>query len=127
MKKLLLCSAAILLLSSTFSYSQTALSFGTNNSNTYVTFGNPAALQLSQFTIECWFKRTGTGVSISTGTGGITAIPLVTKGTSEADGSNVDANYFMGINTTGNKLCVDFEEGSGGTSPGLNHPLTGTT
>jgi hypothetical protein len=78
--------------------------------------------------LECWFKRTGTGVTTSTGTGGVTAaIPLVTKGTSEGDGSNIDCNYFMGINTSGNKLCADFEEGAGGTSPGLNHPISGTT
>ena len=107
---------------------QSALSFGTNNSNTYVTFGNKPALGLSQFTLECWFKRTGTGVTVSTGTGGVTsAVPLLTKGTSESDGSTVDCNYFLGINTSGNKLCADFEEGSTGTSPGLNHPITGTT
>src|SRR5262245_43785001 len=102
MKKLLVFIITLLLLNSA-SYAQSTLSFGSNNTNTYVTFGNPAALHLSQFTIECWFKRTGTGVSASTGTGGITAaIPLVTKGTSESDGSTVDANYFMGINTSGN-------------------------
>ena len=69
----------------------------------YVTFGNPAKLGLSQFTVETWFKRTGTGVVNTTGTGGITTmLPLVTKGAPEADGSNVDANYILGINTTGN-------------------------
>jgi hypothetical protein len=109
-------------------FAQSALSFGSNNTTTYVTFGNKPALGLSQFTLECWFKRTGTGVTVSTGTGGVTAaIPLVTKGTSESDGSTIDCNYFMGINTSGNKLCADFEEGSGGTSPGLNHPISGIT
>ena len=29
----------------------------------YVTFGDPAKLDLAQFTIETWFKRTGTGVA----------------------------------------------------------------
>lgn len=107
---------------------QSALSFGSNNTTTYVTFGNKPALGLSQFTLECWFKRTGTGVTTSTGTGGVTAaIPLVTKGTSEGDGSTIDCNYFMGINTSGNTLCADFEEGAGGTSPGLNHPISGVT
>jgi hypothetical protein len=109
-------------------FAQSALSFGSNNTTTYVTFGNKPALGLSQFTLECWFKRTGTGVTTSTGTGGVTsAVPLVTKGTSEADGTTVDCNYFMGINTTANTLCADFEEGSGGTTPGLNHPISGTT
>ena len=33
----------------------------------YVTFGDPAKLDLDQFTIETWFKRTGTGTSNTTG------------------------------------------------------------
>lgn len=107
---------------------QSALGFGSNNTTTYVTFGNKPALGLSQFTLECWFKRTGTGVVTSTGTGGVAAaVPLITKGTSEGDGSTIDCNYFMGINTSTNTLCADFEEGAGGTSPGLNHPINGTT
>jgi len=127
MKKLLLLSLVLLYFKNPI-FAQAALSFGSNNTNTYVTFGNKPALGLPQFTIECWFKRTGTGVTASTGTGGVTAaIPLVTKGTSEADGSTVDCNYFMGINTSGNKLCADFEESTSGTTPGLNHPITGTT
>lgn len=50
-------------------YAQSALSFGSNNTTTHVAFGNKSALGLSQFTLECWFKRTGTGVTTSTGTG----------------------------------------------------------
>jgi hypothetical protein len=96
-------------------------------SNAYVTFRNPAALGLGQFTIETWFRRDGTGTAITTGTGGITAIPLVTKGAAEADGSTVDMNYFLGIRSSDNVLAADFEEGSGGSSPGLNHPIVGVT
>lgn len=119
---------AVLCIVGNSAFAQSAINFGSTNTTTYVTFGNKPALGLSQFTLECWFRRTGTGVTTSTGTGGVTAaIPLVTKGTSEGDGSNIDCNYFMGINTSGNKLCADFEEGAGGTSPGLNHPISGTT
>ena len=59
--------------------------------NDYVTFGPAtASLGVSNFTVECWFKRTGTGVATSTGTGGVTnGVPLVAKGKSESDGSNV--------------------------------------
>ena len=57
----------------------------------------------------------------------MTAVPLVTKGRSENDGSNVDMNYFLGINSTSNVLTADFEEGAGGPSPGLNHPISGVT
>jgi len=79
-----------------------------NGSTQRVTFGSAAQLGASVFTLECWFKRTATGVATSTGSGGVTAaIPLVTKGRSEGDGSNIDCNYFLGINTTGNVLCAD--------------------
>ena len=46
----------------------------------------------AQFTIETWFRRDGAGVTANTGTGGVTAIPLVTKGVGEAEASNVDMN-----------------------------------
>ena len=86
----------------------TALDLG--SSGAYVTFGDPAKLDLAQFTIETWFKKTGPGVPGSTGTGGITTfLPLVTHGGPESDGSNVDANWILGINTTGNVIAADFE------------------
>ena len=82
----------------------------------------------SAFTLETWFKWTGGGTSTTTGTGGIPdAIPLIAKGSQQADGSNVDINYFLGIDASSGQLVADFEEGAAGTSPGLNHPITGTT
>ncbi|HYM80473.1 MAG TPA: LamG-like jellyroll fold domain-containing protein, partial [Candidatus Limnocylindria bacterium] len=102
-----------------------ALSFaGTTG---YVTFGDSAALDLPQFTIETWFRRDGAGASTTTGTGGVTAIPLLTKGRGEAEASTVDMNYFLGIRAADNVLCADFEEGAGGDSAGLNHPVVGMT
>ncbi|PYR69577.1 MAG: hypothetical protein DMF88_05635 [Acidobacteria bacterium] len=101
-----------------------AIDFG--GTNAYVTFGPAPGLGAATFTIEAWFRRDGTGVTTSTGTGGITAVPLVTKGRSESDGSNVDMNYFLGIRSDG-VLAADFEEGAGGASPGLNHPVAGAT
>ena len=94
----------------------------------YVTFG-PATdtLGASQFTLEVWFKRTGTGKFANTGTGGLIAVPLVTKGRGETDGDNRDMNYFLGIDSSG-VLAADFEEGPGGAGPlGLNHPVLGHT
>src|SRR3954447_1052761 len=100
-----------------------------NGSSQYVTMGAAPSLGAAQFTLETWFKRTGAGIGTSTGSGGIaSAIPLVTKGRAEAEGSNVDMNYFLGIDATSGKLVADFEEGVGGTGPlGLNHPVSGTT
>src|SRR4051812_18107501 len=63
--------------------------------NDYVTFGPAPALGVSTFTIETWFLRTGAGVSTSTGYGGLDAIPLVTKGRAEVDGTTQDMNYFL--------------------------------
>src|SRR5215212_371704 len=100
-----------------------------NGSSQYVTFGAAPGLGVAQFTLETWFKRTGAGVGTSTGSGGIaSAIPLVTKGRAEGEGSSIDMNYFFGIDATSGKLVADFEEGVGGTGPlGLNHPVSGTT
>ena len=51
------------------------------------------------------------GLGTSTGNGGIaSAIPLITKGRAEAEGSNVDMNYFLGIDATTGVLVADFEE-----------------
>src|ERR1051325_8816975 len=93
----------------------------------YATFGPAPALGATNFTIETWFRRDGAGVSTSTGTGGVDAIPLITKGRAEGEASNVDMNYFLGIRATDGVLVADFEEGATGTSPGLNHPVIGTT
>ncbi len=100
--------------------------FKFNGTSQYATFGTAAGLGAANFTLETWIKKTGTGITTSTGTGGVTATPLITKGRAESDGSNLDMNYFLGI-TAGGNLCADFEEGTGQPSPGLNHPVTGAT
>lgn len=102
-----------------------ALSFAGNID--YVAFGAAPGLGAARFTLETWFKRTGAGSPVNTGTGGIVAIPLITKGRSGAEGSILDMNYFLGISAFGNVLTADFEEGSTGSSPGLNHPVFGVT
>jgi hypothetical protein len=104
---------------------QNAIQF--NGTNAYVAFGNNTNLGLFQFTLECWFKRSGSGTTTSTGSGGVTAVPLISKGRGEADGSNLDMNYFLGIRQTDSTLVADFEEGAAGTIPGLNHPIAGVT
>jgi hypothetical protein len=90
-----------------------------------VTFGTAPALGAQTFTLELWFKKTGAGVSTTTGTGGVTAIPLLTKGRNEgaADGTNVDLNYFLGIDQVTRVLVADFED----MSTGANHPVRGRT
>ena len=99
-----------------------------NGSNQYATFGVGNSLAAPVYTIETWFKRTGTGVGVTTGTGGIaSAIPLITKGTSEAEAANADINYFLGIDAGTGTLIADFEEGAGGAAPSQNHPVSGTT
>ncbi|HET7217959.1 MAG TPA: LamG-like jellyroll fold domain-containing protein, partial [Vicinamibacterales bacterium] len=100
-----------------------AIDFG--GTNAYVTFGQAPGLGASTFTLELWFRRDGTGVVTNTGSGGIDAVPLVSKGRAQSDGSNVDMNYFFGI--AGNVLAADFEEGAAGATPGLNHPVSGAT
>jgi hypothetical protein len=96
-----------------------------NGANQYVTFGVASGLGVTNFTLELWFKWDGSGQAASTGSGGVTAIPLIAKCYGEADNSNVDGNYFLGIQ--GGVLAADLEEGSTGSNPGLNHPVVGVT
>ncbi len=100
-----------------------------DGTNDYVTFGTAAGLGAQTFTIETWFLRTGTGVAVSTGTNGVTAVPLVTKGSPEADGSNVDENYILGIRSSDNVLAGDFEiyQACNGRPAGDNNPIVGVT
>src|SRR5262245_61342633 len=70
--------------------SQGALQF--DGVNDFVTFGQAPSLGVSTFTIEVRFKRTGPGSTANTGTGGVVAVPLLSKGRSESDGSNLDMN-----------------------------------
>ncbi|MCB9333943.1 MAG: DNRLRE domain-containing protein, partial [Lewinellaceae bacterium] len=95
-----------------------ASSLDFNGTTDYVTFGAAPELNATNFTLEAWIKIEGTGTTVSTGTGGITAVPIVTKGRGESETGNLNMNYFMGL--IGNKLAADFEE-----STGPNHPVTG--
>ncbi len=91
---------------------------------TYVAFGDPAELDLAQFTIETWFRRTGAGTAGSTGTGGIASfLPLVTHGGPQAEMSNVDANWMLGIDDATDVIAADFETMADGT----NQPVRGTS
>jgi len=113
--------------------SQTALQF--DGMNDYVTMGAATStLGAATFTVECWFKRTGAGTgNATTGTNGLAAaIPLVTKGRSEADNSNLDCNYFLGIDNATGRLCADFEATlstplNGTGADNNNYPVFGTT
>lgn len=106
-------------------HAQTGAQFDGNND--YMSFGTASALGAETFTLELWFYKTGLSSVTSTGSGGVSAVPLLTKGRSENDGSNVDMNYFLGFRGTDNVLCGDYEEGTGQASPGLNHPVYGIT
>src|SRR6266446_1267230 len=100
---------------------------GFDGSSQYVDFGAATNLGSATFTIETWFKWTGSGVTANTGGGGIQAIPLIAKLVGEIDGDNRDGNYFLGIRGSDGVLAADFEEGIGGTTLGLNHPIVGVT
>ncbi|MDP0491583.1 MAG: Ig-like domain-containing protein [Verrucomicrobiota bacterium JB023] len=91
-----------------------------NGVSQYATFGNATELGLGVFTIETWFRYEG---GEATTTDGVTAIPMVTKGRSEADQSPLDMNYFLGIRESDGVLVADFEDSVLGT----NVPVTGRT
>ena len=83
------------------------------------TAGNPSLNVSPNFSLEAWIKREGTGTTASTGTGGVTAVPILAKGRGEGETpNNLNMNYFLGIDASG-KLVADFEE-----TTGPNHPVT---
>lgn len=92
--------------------------------DSYINLGNQ--LGLSEYTLEAWIKIQGNGVATSSGNGGVNAVPIICKGRGEEDANNKDCNYFFGYDPGTMKLVADFEEGSLGSSPGLNHPVYGT-
>jgi Concanavalin A-like lectin/glucanases superfamily/Secretion system C-terminal sorting domain/Calcineurin-like phosphoesterase len=89
----------------------------------YAHLGNDASLHLTSFTLEAWIKIEGTGTTTSTGSGGVTLVPLIAKGRAEAENALVDVNYVLGIESGTNKLTADFED----NATSLNHPVTSTT
>jgi VCBS repeat-containing protein len=103
------------------SSSNSAIQFG--GTNAAITFGPAPHLGAAAFTLEAWIRRDGAGVATFTGTGGITAVPLVTKGMAETEGGTQDMNYFLGISAATGALAADFED----TATGGNHPITGGT
>ncbi len=103
-----------------------------DGTNDHVTFGAAPSLGLSTFTLEAWIRRTGTGATTTTSAAGggglLSVVPIVTKGRGEGDGTNVDMNWFLGIDTGTNRLAADFEEAVAGSgASGLNHSIIGNT
>lgn len=88
----------------------------------HIALGDPEELKLSTFTVETWFKRETKGITTTTGTGGVVAVPLVAKGRNQADNSTLDTNWFLGIRESDGVILGDFEGG-----PGTNVPITGVT
>jgi hypothetical protein len=86
-----------------------------------VTMGPAPDLGADEFTLAAWVRRDGLGSEASTGVGGIRHVPLITKGRGEADGTNVDCNYALGL--VGDVLGADFED----FESGENHPVIGKT
>jgi hypothetical protein len=98
----------------------------------HVALGDPAELKLGTFTVETWFKRETKGVATSTGTGGVTAVPLVAKGRNQAENSTLDTNWFLGIRESDGILMGDFESiavptANPAIAAGANIPITGVT
>ncbi len=94
-----------------------------NGTTAFVALGQAPGLGAQVFTLEAWIRRDGAGIATATGTGGITAIPIITKGMAEGETTTQNMNYFLGIDSATNTLAADFED----TATGGNHPARGTT
>ena len=89
----------------------------------YVTFGDPAKLDLGQFTIETWFKQTGRGTPNTRARAGS---PSCRSDPRRPGGrwARCRRQLILGINTgTANVIAADFEANAGGA----NQPISGTT
>ena len=99
-----------------------------NGGSNHVTMGAATStLGASVLTLEAWIFRTGAGTTTTTGTGGVTAYPIVAKGRGESEAAGLNCNYFLGIDTS-NKLVADFEAAAAsGITTGQNYPIAGNS
>jgi manganese-dependent ADP-ribose/CDP-alcohol diphosphatase len=93
---------------------------------TYISIEDAPEINLSEFTVECWFMMKDTGITVTTGVNGVNAFPLVSKGIEE-DVNSAYMNYFLGIRKEDSVLVADFEESVINYHKGRNHPVTGFT
>jgi manganese-dependent ADP-ribose/CDP-alcohol diphosphatase len=126
MKKLILLIFACSALQPLQIYSSGQSSINFSGSDAYISVENSPEIDLSSFTLECWFMRKDTGESVITGDDSINAIPLIARGIEEEPGVPA-MNYFLGIRREGSILVAGFEESASGTSPSRNHHVTGYT
>jgi hypothetical protein len=103
----------------------------------------PPGTNTRNFTIECWFKWNGSGLTATTSgyrwdprdVGGVEGYPLVAKGVVDQEvhparpelEGGTSVNYFFGIAEPGHTLVADMEEHPTGENPSLNHPVYGAT
>ncbi len=97
----------------------TGLSF--DGEDDHVTMGIAPGLGLETFTLEAWVRRDDSGLDASTGSGGLSLVPIIAKGRGETDDTIYNCNYAFGFR--GNVLGADFED----AEDGGNHPVVGTT
>jgi hypothetical protein len=121
MFKKIIFTLVICLMTSNVLLSQSAVKL--NGTSQYIRSTNNSSIRLTRFTLECWFYIDGVSLTTSTGSGGVTAIPLITRGRGEAEQAAKDVNYFLGIRPTDSVLVADFENN---TNSG-NHPVAGVT
>lgn len=99
---------------------------GLDGSSAYLNCGTSQSLNLTQYTLEAWIMRRGSGDRAETGTGGFKAPndlePILTKGRAQVDTIGMNVNYFLGVNQT-LYIGFDFED----KATGLNHPISSTT
>lgn len=84
--------------------------------------GQAMSLNLPEFTVEAWIRRTGMGSTTASGQSALNPIvPVATKGRTGADGGIDDLAFFLGVLPNGT-IGGDFESGNGD-----NHVVTGST
>lgn len=92
-----------------------------DGANDGVSMGVAPSLGLSTVTLEAWVRRDGAGQGASSGSGGLTLVPIISKGRGENDDTVKNCNYLFGF--VGEVLGADFED----MADGGNHPVFGAT
>lgn len=105
----------------------TACTFTGSTGASYIQLeANPGSTyRTSLFTLAVWFKRAGAGSipTAGTGTGGISAEPLITKGMAENESLGLNCNFFMGLEAMGSNFYVSADFEKDGTGNATNFPV----
>ncbi|MBX4196406.1 LamG domain-containing protein [Candidatus Pacearchaeota archaeon] len=106
-----------------------ALTFNGVASAVNVSVNNSVDFIMPSYTIMAWIYIIGNGTNASTGGGGATIYPIISKGINESsESTTTDIQFYLGINSSSGTLQGGFENHTNaGAGGGQNSPIVGVT